>query len=183
MCRLRVGGKGARSLLLFLALLAPACRGAGTSITPPPALVASIRAEPRSFNRYLARDLTTETITFLTQSPLVKVDRLTQQLAPELAESWQLLPDQITYRVKLRTGVRFSDGQPFSADDVLFSFRAMYAPGSVLINRLSVMGQPLVAQADDPATVTIRFPTPYGPGLRILDGVPMLPRHRLEASL
>ena len=90
MCRLRVGGKGARSLLLFLALLAPACRGAGTSITPPPALVASIRAEPRSFNRYLARDLTTETITFLTQSPLVKVDRLTQQihaLAEQLATS------------------------------------------------------------------------------------------------
>ena len=180
--RRRRNGPAGGVLLLLLALLAAACRGAGPSIAPAPALVASLRTEPRSFNRYLARDLTTEVITFLTQSPLVKVDRITQQLVPELAESWQLLPDQITYRVKLRTGVRFSDGEPFSADDVLFSFRAMYAPGSVLINRLSVMGQPLVAQAEDPATVTIRFPTPYGPGLRILDGVPMLPRHRLEAS-
>src|SRR5438093_3485610 len=137
MQRVEVGGKRVRTLVLLLTLFAPACRGAGSSITPAPALVGSIRTEPRSFNRYTARDLTTETLTFLTQSPLVKVDRLTQQLVPELAESWQLLPDQITYRVTLRSGVRFSDGEPFSADDVLFSFRAMYAPGSVLINRLS----------------------------------------------
>ena len=101
---------GSKTGLLLVALFASACRGAGPSTSPAPALVTSSRAEPRSFSRYLARDQTTEVITFLTQSPLVKVDRLTQTLVPELAESWQLLPDQITYRVKLRTGVHFSDG-------------------------------------------------------------------------
>ena len=54
-------------------------------------LVASIRAEPRSFNRYTARDLTTEVITFLTQASLVRVDRVSGKIEPELAERWEVL--------------------------------------------------------------------------------------------
>ncbi len=161
-------------------------RPAGAS--GPPAgetLVASIRGEPRSFNRYTARDLTTVVITFLTQAGLVRIDHTTNRLEPELAESWELLPDHLTYRLKLRPGLRFSDGEPFSSDDVVFSFRAIYDKhgDSVLAETLQVRGEPLIVVAENATTVTIRFPSPFGPGLRLLDGVPMLPRHRLEPSL
>jgi len=81
--------------------------------------------------------------------------------------------------------VKFSDGTPFSAEDVVFSFRAIYdeRAGSVLADTLQVQGKPLDVTADDPATVTIRFPSPFAPALRILDGVPIYPRHTLEPAL
>ena len=152
---------------------------------PTDTLVASIRAEPRSFNRYTARDLTTTVLTFLMHGALVRINRVTNELEPELAVRWELLPDQRTYRLWLRPNVRFSDGAPFSADDVVFSFRAIYdrAVGSILADTLQVHGQPLTVTAEDASTLVIQFPSPFGPGLRMLDGVPIYPRHRLEPAL
>ena len=148
-------------------------------------LVASIRAEPRSFNRYVTRDLSTTVLTYLMHETLVRIDRVTDQLQPELAERWELLPDRQTYRVWLRPDVRFSDGTPLSSDDVVFSFRALYdhRVESPMADSLKVRDQPLTVKADGPRSVTIRFPAPFGPGLRILDGVPIYPRHRLEQAL
>jgi peptide/nickel transport system substrate-binding protein len=156
-----------------------------TSRTESGTLVTSVRAEPRSFNRYLSRDLTTSVITYLLHSSLVRVNRVTDQLEPELAETWQLLDDGRTYRLHLRRNVAFSDGTPFSARDVVFSFSAIYDPqtDSVLADSLQVAGARLTIAAQDTHTVDVRFPSPFGPGLRILDGVPMLPRHKLEHAL
>ena len=148
-------------------------------------VVSSIRGEPRSFNRYVARDLTTEVITLLLHAPLVRIDRVSQQLQPALAEHWTLLPDGVTYRVTLRSGVRFSDGTPFSADDVLFSFRALYDGriSSPLADAARVHGEALNVSMESPDTVIIRFPAPFGPGLRLIAGIPMFPRHKLERAL
>jgi len=162
-------------------------RGSSTApqTVPLDTLVASVRAEPRSFNRYIARDLSTTVVTSLIHAGLVRVDRVSDRLEPELAESWELLADHHTYRLRLRQGVRFSDGSAFSADDVVFSFRAIYdaSVGSVLADTLQVRGQPLVIAAEDPSTVTIRLPAPFAAGLRMLDGVPIYPRRRLESAL
>ena len=157
----------------------------GDGTAPPQTLVTSIRAEPRSFNRYVARDLSTEVVTLLTHASLVRIDRLTHHLEPRLAERWELMADQMTYIVHLRRGLRFSDGSPFSSADVVFSFRAIYDPRveSLLAETLEVRGKPLLVTAVDADTVLIRFPSPFGPGLRMLDGVPILPRHRLESAL
>jgi peptide/nickel transport system substrate-binding protein len=175
----RICAAGAATLLL---LFAAACTRAPHAAAP---IVASIRAEPRSFNRYVARDLTSDVISQLTQAALVKVDRTTGQLVPELAESWTLRSDQTTYQIKLRTGVRFSDGTPFTSEDVVFSFRAIYDDrvGSVFADNLTVRGKRLTVTAEGREAVTIRFPVPFAPGLRILDGVPMLPKHRLQTAL
>jgi len=152
---------------------------------PTDTLVASIRAEPRSFNRYTARYLTTTILTFLMHGALVRVNRVTNELEPEVADRWELLPDRRTYRVWLRPNVRFSDGTPFTAADVVFSIRAIYdrTVASILADTLQVHGQPLSVTAEDATTVLIQFPSPFGPGLRMLDGVPIYPRHRLEPAL
>jgi peptide/nickel transport system substrate-binding protein len=158
---------------------------AARSGKPNDTLVASIRAEPRSFNRYVERDLSTTVLTLLMHGSLVRVNHATNQLEPELADDWELLSDQRTYRLRLRPNVRFSDGAPFSADDVVFSFRTIYDArvGSVLAETLKVQDQPLVVTAEDEGTVLIRFPSAFGAGLRILDGVPIYPRHRLAKAL
>ena len=148
-------------------------------------IVASIRAEPRSFNRLVARDLTTETVTMLTQGRLVRINRATFELEPWLAETWESSADGRVHTLHLRPGVTWSDGTPFTADDVLFTLQAAYDPKveSVLAETLLAGGQRIRAAAPDPQTVVLTFAAPSGPGLRLLDGLPILPKHKLGAAL
>lgn len=148
-------------------------------------IVASIRAEPRSFNRLVARDQTTELITILTQGPLVRVNRATFELEPWLAETWESSADGRLHTLHLRSGVTWSDGMPFTSADVLFSLQAVFHPKveSVLASILLAGGQPIRATAPDARTVVVTFPAASGPGLRLLDQLPILPKHKLDGSL
>jgi peptide/nickel transport system substrate-binding protein len=147
-------------------------------------IVASIRSEPRSFNRLLVRDEPSDTLTFLMQGRLVRLNRATFELEPWLAERWDESPDGLSYTMHLRPGVTWSDGTAFSADDVVFTLQAALDPKveSVLADNLKIGGQPLRATAIDAQTVRIDFPALSGPGLRLLDSLPILPRHKLEAA-
>src|SRR3989442_2780733 len=148
-------------------------------------IVASDRSEPRSFNRLAARDTTTVLVATLTQAKLVRVNQATQEVEPWLAESWTASPDARGVTLKLRRDVVFSDGHPFTADDVVFTFDAAYdgqTHGGVG-DSLRVAGKKLKVVATDPQTVTVTFPEPFAAGVRLLDNLPMLPRHKLEAAL
>ncbi len=177
-------------------LASAACRSSDTPPSPATSsstpgrggeLVASIRSEPATYNRYTVpgASAATDVVTFLTQSRLVRVNRSTDELEAWLAESWTSSPDGLTHTITLRPGLRFSDGEPFTSADVLFSFRAAYDPavGSPLGSALSVHGKPLEVTAPDARTVVVRFPEPFAPGLRLLDSLPIVPRHKLEAAL
>ncbi|MBE3132092.1 MAG: hypothetical protein IMZ55_01355, partial [Acidobacteria bacterium] len=166
-------------------LLRPAPEPPRTTSLRGGALVSSIRSEPRTFSRYVGRDTVTDTITFLTQAKLVRVNRATQELEPWLAESWTVSADGLIYTLRLRRGLTFSDEVPFTSADVLFAFRAVYdeKTGSPLAESLRVGGKPLQVSATDDSTVIITFPSRFGPGLRLLDNLPILPRHRLERAL
>ena len=161
----------------------------GTPASAPPgrggSLVGSIRSEPATYNRYVARTAASDVLALLTQAPLVRVNRATDELEPWLAERWSASADGLTYTVTLRPGITFSDGAPFTSADVVFSFKAMYDPdvASVLGGDAQVGGKPLQIEAPDPATVVIRFPAPFAPGLRLIDTLPILPRHKLERAL
>lgn len=62
------------------------------------------------------------------------IDRRDGQVLPSLAESWKTLDDK-TWEFKLRKNVKWQDGQPFTADDIVFSFqRARKVPGLSLIH-------------------------------------------------
>ncbi len=148
-------------------------------------LTASLRSEPGSYNRYVDQSAAGELLSLLTQAPLVRVDRTTDRLEPWLAESWTQSADGLSYTLRLRQGLTFSDGSPFSSADVLFSFAALYDPrvNAVLASDTYSAGRPLVVEAPDPATVIIRLAAPSAAGLRLIDDVPMLPRHRLQKAL
>ena len=146
-------------------------------------LVVSVRAEPRSFTWYTSQDATTHLIGFLTQARLFRVNGSSQDLEPALAENWTRSEDGLRYAVKLRPDITFSDGAPLTADDVVFSLAAAYDPQSVLADLMQIAGKRLRAEAVGVSTVNITFPGPYGPGLRIFDNLPILPRHKLESAL
>jgi peptide/nickel transport system substrate-binding protein len=177
-------------------LLAAACAAAiSVGIRPPSApaeesrggtLRAILRDEPTGFNRYLGpADNSKELLSQVLHDRLVRVNRATDALEPRLAERWTAEPDGVTHTITLRPGVTFSDGVPFTSADVLFAFEAVYskAANSAIGTSLTIGGKPLEVTAPDAATVRIRFPSPFGPGVRILDNLPILPRHKLEPAL
>ena len=175
-------------LFLVVALLLRSGSGDSPSVDTPSRggqIVASIRAEPRSFNRLVARDQATELLTQLTQGRLVRVNRATFELEPWLAEKWESSADGRVHTLHLRPGVTWSDGAPFSSADVLFSLQAVFDPKaeSVLASILVAGGQPIRATAPDAQTVVVTFAAASGPGLRLLDQLPILPRHKLEGAL
>src|SRR4051812_10064916 len=148
-------------------------------------LLVSARPEPRSFNRHAAQDTTTNLVSTLTQARLVRVNQATQAIEPALAESWTASDDGRRVTLALRQGVSFSDGHPFTADDAVFSFEAAYdaKSGSLIADAMQAGGKNLQVTAPDPHTVVITFPAPFAPGIRILDTLPILPRHKLEAAV
>lgn len=148
-------------------------------------LVASIRTEPATYNRLVDASTAGEALALLTQAPLVYVNRATDTLEPWLAESWSESADHLTYTIKLRPGVTFSDGAPLTSADAVFTFRALYDPKveSPLAGDTLVNGKPLQVSAPDSSTVVVRLPSAFAPGLRLIDGVRILPRHKLERAL
>jgi peptide/nickel transport system substrate-binding protein len=148
-------------------------------------LTASVRTEPRTFNRLAARDSSTDLVSTLTQARLVRINKQTQEVEPWLAESWQASADGRRITLKLRPDIVFSDRHPFGADDVVFSFAAAYdkRAATVLGDSLQVGGRELQVEAVDPHTVAVTFPAPFAPGVRLLDTLPILPKHKLESAL
>jgi peptide/nickel transport system substrate-binding protein len=148
-------------------------------------IVASARSEPRSFNRLLARDVTTEIVSTLLQGRLLRINRSTFEPEPWLAERWESSADGLTHTFHLRQNVVWSDGAPFTSADVIFSLEAALDPKvkSVVADSMTVGGQPIKASAPDAGTVVFTFARPFGPGVRIFDYLPILPKHKLGAAL
>jgi len=90
-------------------------------------------------------------------------------VVPNVAQSWTVSEDATTYTFKLRRGMKWSDGKPFTADDVVFTmndllFNREFNPSPPA--RYSVNGQPAKVEKVDEVTVRFTFPAPYG---RFLD--------------
>ena len=149
------------------------------------AAVGTVRADPRTFNHLLAVENESILVSRLTQAGLVRINRTTDEVDPWLAEGWDSADDGRTHTLALRSGVTFSDGEPFTSADVLFTFDALYGASvdSPLADSLRIDGRPIEVEAPDELTVVVRFPVPYSPGVRVLDGLPMLPKHRLASAL
>ena len=152
---------------------------------PGGSLVGSIRSGPSNFLRYADRSGAAAAVSLLLDGRLVRLDRRTETVEPGLAESWTLSDDGRTYTFRLREGVRFSDGAPFSSADVLFSAQVLYDERlmSTLGQAITVDGQRLTFSAPDPRTVVVTLPARFAPGIRLFENLPIVPRHKLEAAL
>src|SRR5688500_8779035 len=148
-------------------------------------IVGSIRSEPRSFNRLLARDQASDLVSLLTHGRLVRTNRVTFELEPWLAERWESSSDGLTHTLHLRPGLLWSDGAPLTSADVLFSLQAALDPAvkSVIAGNLTAGGEPIRATAPDAATVVVTYAGPAGPGIGLFDVLPILPKHKLERAL
>jgi peptide/nickel transport system substrate-binding protein len=87
-----------------------------------------LRSEPKTFNPVLMADDASETVRYFTGGVLMRLNRSTQQLEPELATSWKVSDSGKSITFTLRPGVRFSDGTVFSAEDVAYTLQQLMDP-------------------------------------------------------
>ena len=147
-------------------------------------LVVTQRAEPRTLNPVTAADAPSREVIRRTIGDLIHINRETHDVEPALARSWSVSPDGRRLTLSLRRGVRFSDGDPFDADDVVFSFRVYLDEKIASPQRdlLVVGGQPITVRKVDQYTVEFGLAAPYSVAERIFDSLAMLPRHLLERA-
>ncbi len=145
-------------------------------------LVVSLRAEPKTLNPLTAADSLSREVIGTMQADLVHINRATQLTEPALAKSWKISPDGLQYTLTLRQGLRFSDGHPLDADDVLFTFRVYLDENVHATQRdlLIVGGKPIAVRKVNAQTLVFQFAKPYGVEERLFDGFAILPRHLLE---
>jgi peptide/nickel transport system substrate-binding protein len=147
-------------------------------------IVVALRSEPKTLNPVLAVDDPSREIIRCLTADLIHINRESMKTEPALAKSWSVSRDGRQYTLYLRRGLRFSDGQLFNADDVVFSFELyldekIHSPQRDL---LIVGGKPIGVRKVDDYTVRFELAQPYAAAERLFDGVAILPRHLLQSS-
>ena len=138
-----------------------------------------LRSEPKTFDPLKVEDDASVAIRYLTGGVLVRMNRQTQALEPELAESWKVSKDgkQITF--KLRSGISFSDGTPFSAEDVAYTMQQLMDPALHSPTGDAFRSGPgnVETKIISPTQISITFPAPVAGLDRQFDQVAILSEH------
>lgn len=142
------------------------------------------RSEPKTLNPLIAVDTSSRRILALLNADLIHINRQTRETEPALAQTWSASANKREYTVKLRPGLRFSDGTPCSADDVIFSFQLYLdeKTGSSQRDLLVVNGKPIQVSKLGPATVRFTLASDFAAAERLFDSVFILPKHLLAEA-
>jgi|UniRef100_A0A7C5AKC5 peptide/nickel transport system substrate-binding protein len=127
----------------------------------------------------LASDASSHSVASLIYNGLVKYDG-DLNLVGDLAESWEISPDGLTITFKLRRGVKWHDGAPFTAKDCLFTYQVMVDPKTPTAYSEDYR-QVKKAEVVDDYTFRVTYGKPFAPALGSW-GLAMLPRHLLEGQ-
>jgi peptide/nickel transport system substrate-binding protein len=165
---------------LILTLLAVSCGKTGTSTENAGTILASAISDPKSFNYITAREVSTTDVLGFVYEGLVRTDGKTYETEPSLAESWSVSSDSTTWTFNLRRDVVWSDGEPFTARDVVFTYNDLIFNEKVaagMRDLLQVDGKVFEVKMIDSWTVTINTHKPFAPFLRTI-GSGILPWHK-----
>jgi len=171
---------------VFIALLTSlcACDRGPKPAAESPQFVGWLLSDPKTFNPILITDKGSSDALEPVFDSLVRTSPVTLQTEPWLAERWEHDESGNVWTFHLRHDVRWHDDKPFTAADVVFTFRAIFderVPNSSKFT-LSVDGHPLKVDAVDDYTVRIETPRPFAPLLSALEQA-ILPAHILSKPL
>jgi peptide/nickel transport system substrate-binding protein len=132
----------------------------GAAVRKTPDEIAwTIHYDPKTLDPAKVDEQAAETVRFLTAGVLLRVNRQTRQIEPELAASWNLSPNGRVLTFRLRDGLRFSDGAALTARDVAWSIRRVLSPAiaaPVAEEFLAPAG--VMIETPDPLTLTLHLP-------------------------
>jgi peptide/nickel transport system substrate-binding protein len=132
----------------------------------------------------IALDAASRSVIERISSDLVHIDRDSHKTRPSLAKSWTVSTDGRIFTLHLRRGIRFSDGHPFDADDVVFTFQVhldekLQSPQRDL---LIAGGKAISVRKLDEYTVRFELSQPYAAAERLFDSIAILPEHLLRPA-
>jgi len=167
-----------RTLLVGIALLSiatAACVAPPDRETLPSIVRAGLYSEPQSLSLLGKNDRSSEIVARLVTDSVVQYDaRL--ELKPMLATSWEISPDGRTVTFELRDGVRWHDGAPVTARDVVFTVEKARDPATEAKSFLSGFQDLVRVEALDDLTVRAEYSKPYADFLEAWT-VPVIPEH------
>src|SRR5580692_1368922 len=114
---------------ILAAAIAVTCAGQAAPRLPGE-LAWTIGYDPKTFDPAKVDDQESELVRYLTAGVLLRFNRSTQKVEPQLAESWSVSADGKTVSFKLRRGLEFSDGSPLTAKDAAWSIRRVLLPAT-----------------------------------------------------
>jgi len=145
-------------------------------------LVLGTLDNPKTFNDYVAQETSSTDITFYClNAGLVEINPITDLPEPALAKEWEISEDGLTITFHLRQGLQWSDGAPFTAEDVVFTYNGIIANEDVRTDTrdvLKIEGELPTCELVDEYTVKFTLPKPFRPLLRMMTWV-VYPKHKL----
>ena len=168
-------------VVLFFILVAcfPSFSGENKLPVYGDALVAGSIGDASNLIPILANDSASHDIAGLVYNGLVKYDK-DLKLVGDLAKSWDISPDGLTLTFHLRKGVKWQDGRPFTADDVLFTYNLTIDPKTPTPYAGDFMMVKAV-KALDPHTLRVIYKRPFAPALSSW-GSAVLPKHLMAST-
>ncbi len=115
-------------LAVVAALIITACNPAKfrTEAAQVPTLIATLLGDPSTFNSALNESFYSTYVLGLVYDSLIIENPLTKKLEPALADSWKISSDGLRIEITLKEGLKWSDGKPMTADDIVFSYNSIY---------------------------------------------------------
>jgi len=157
-----------------------------TAAAQVPQIVARTPGDPQSFN-YALNQSSPNVFGFIYEG-LITENGKTGEIEPALAESWDISEDNLQIVFTLRKGLKWSDGQPLTVDDIVFTYNDIYFNDQIPTDirdvfRIGKSGAlPKVRKIDD-RRVEFTVPEPFAPFLRTAGGIAILPEHALRKSV
>jgi peptide/nickel transport system substrate-binding protein len=153
-----------------------------TEAAQVPQLLISLLSEPKTFN-YLTSTESPSVFSFIYEG-LITQNGLTGEIEPALAESWEVSEDAQRIVLTLREGLRWSDGEPLTAEDVVFTYNDLFfneeIPTSIRdVLRIGEAGVLPTVRKLDQRRVEVVSPEPFAPLLRNMS-LAILPAHSLR---
>jgi peptide/nickel transport system substrate-binding protein len=143
--------------------------------------------DPKTFNPITANETSSLDLIYWLFDGLVRKNQVTHEIEPALAERWTVEPDQKTWTFFLRKGVRWSDGKPLTADDVVFTYNdVVYNTNfvNVKVDYIRLDGKDFVVSKIDDYTVRVVTPDVYAPFLEFFAfDVRIVPKHILSRAV
>ncbi|MBU1112860.1 MAG: ABC transporter substrate-binding protein [Candidatus Omnitrophica bacterium] len=171
-------------LLLFLPFFIahPECACAKNKPKYGGELVLSTVTDPKSFNPIVSKESNVGAIMGLVFEGLTRTNGVTTEVEPNLAQSWEVSEDGKVWTFHLRQDVNWSDGVPFTAADVVFTFNQLIFNLDIETSSRDVFtieGKIFKVEELDKFTVRFILPVKFAPFLRGM-GQEILPKHLLE---
>ena len=143
----------------------------------------ALHYDPKTLDPAKVDDQASELVRYLTAGVLIRLNRTTMAVEPELAESWKVSADGKTLTIHLRKGLRFSDGSPLSSADVVSSLRRVLAPDTAAPVAEEFLDPAKVSvSAIEPQTVQVHLPSRIVQALAIFDEIAIEPANRVTES-